>query len=266
MKTIFVAGTALVVLSASAFAADLPARVSAPSPVAPPVFTWGGFYVGGNIGYSLSERGHGHYCLDFLGVRNGDSCQVLPAGETGLTAPRGVLGGVQAGYNLQFDALVIGVEGDLQIASIGGNRTVNGPFGFASGPDLATPPGVAISKQTFDNFGTLRMRLGYAVSDRALVYVTGGLIGGHVKVSSTFTAPNVGVVFSGVNSSTKAGWAAGGGVEYFLSQRWSTKIEAVYYDLGSSTTLGLGSGNPYQHNYSFVTRGVLAKFGINYKL
>jgi outer membrane immunogenic protein len=66
---------------------------------------------------------------------------------------------------------------------------------------------------------------------------------------------------------TRAGWTAGGGVEYALTNNWTAKIEYLYYDLGTTTLIA--SPNPpvppYQTQTSFPTRGSIVRAGINYK-
>jgi outer membrane immunogenic protein len=40
---------------------------------------------------------------------------------------------------------------------------------------------------------------------------------------------------AGAYSDTRAGWTAGGGVEWMFAPNWSAKVEYLYYDLGSAT-------------------------------
>lgn len=76
-----------------ASAADLGPQpyYSAPSPSAPRVFNWVGFYAGANIGYEW-----------------GSVANATPE-------PSGVAGGVQGGYNWQSDQLVYGLEADINL-------------------------------------------------------------------------------------------------------------------------------------------------------
>ncbi len=51
LRRILLASAGAMALAGTAFAADLPLR--APPPVyVPPVFSWTGFYVGGQLGYA----------------------------------------------------------------------------------------------------------------------------------------------------------------------------------------------------------------------
>ncbi|MCJ8142354.1 outer membrane beta-barrel protein [Ancylobacter sp. A5.8] len=96
MNSKMLAGLGLAALLASpAAAADMsypaPAAYAAPAPV----FTWTGFYLGGNLGYGWGTA-------DFSGDTDG------------------FIGGLQAGYNYQTSGpLVIGVETDIQGTNIG---------------------------------------------------------------------------------------------------------------------------------------------------
>ncbi|RDI52376.1 hypothetical protein DES45_1151, partial [Microvirga subterranea] len=63
MKKILLSSVALLGLTATAMAADLPSRRAAPAPIiaAVPVFTWTGFYVGVNAGYGWNTNSDDRY-------------------------------------------------------------------------------------------------------------------------------------------------------------------------------------------------------------
>jgi outer membrane immunogenic protein len=99
MKKILIS-LALAASAAPALAADLPRR-GAPqqSFVAPPMFTWTGFYLGLNAGV-----GWGKFTRD----------------ARGLDAQTAFVGGVTGGYNHQFGSLVVGLEGDYNYSGLEG--------------------------------------------------------------------------------------------------------------------------------------------------
>jgi len=151
MKKIISSGVAAAALlvAAPAFAADIaqPYPTKAPVVAVEPVFSWTGFYLGGNVG---GAWGSGEDALDLLGLE-----------------PSGFIGGGQLGYNVQLDNnIVIGIEADIQ-----GSDVSDTAFGVES---------------KMDYFGTVRGRIGYAF-DHILPYFTGGWAWGHNKVTDQFT-------------------------------------------------------------------------------
>ena len=103
--------------------------------------------------------------------------------------------------------------------------------------------------------GTVRGRIGYLFTPELLAYGTGGLAYGGVNATATHSALVEGSLsglnppYSGFNgpvslaalpgsghaSGARAGWTAGGGVEWMFAQNWSLKGEALYYSLGDVT-------------------------------
>jgi outer membrane immunogenic protein len=172
----------------AASAADLPARAAPPVFAAVPVFTWTGFYVGGNLGWGWRDDDNETVVLSGPGI---------PAGLVGtLNFDNGndgnFLGGGQIGYNYQIGSFVIGAEADIQGINTDDNDAV-----FFPGPGMA---GVFVPGEFEDSadwFGTVRLRAGVAF-DRFLVYATGGL---------AYTEDNT-------------GWTVGGGVEWALPVNW----------------------------------------------
>jgi outer membrane immunogenic protein len=241
MRKLLLAGVgAAVVATAPAFAADLPAAPVAVPVVAPAPWSWTGFYIGGNGGYSWGNAdasGNVAVAVSVNGVPfNG---LVTPQSAGGTNSVNGWLYGGQAGVNWQTGALVVGIEADIQATGQQGSNTfcTNGATTCPAGPFLfGTSPFMLTVDQKLAWFGTARGRIG-AGGDRFLFYLTGGAAVGEIKadfVSSGTLAPvPVPASASGSANFTKVGWVVGVGVEARLIDNWTAKLEYLYMDLGS---------------------------------
>lgn len=167
---------------------------------------WQGFYLGLNGGYAWGDTQGAPFLV------NGDE-----VGNFGSLSPEGAFGGGQIGYNAVFGRMLVGVEADVQGADI--NDGSAGPSGVAS--------------TDINLFGTVRGRLGL-VSDRTLIYATAGYA--WADVDTSFSTPG----FTVSGSDVLDGYAVGGGIEYALSDNWSTKLEYQYVDL-EDTRFGIGA-------------------------
>ena len=179
---------------ASAQAADLAAR-PVKAPIAASVYSWTGFYVGGNFGY---------------GVRHNSSEPFFGAPPTDRVtlAPRGVLGGLQIGYNLQAGNWVSAPK------PTGSGRTKGICIASTAWFPVGIGRGVA---QEMPWFGTVRGRLGYAAGP-ALSYATGGLAYGNpATLDCCFGAADRD------RDEYQDRWTAGGGVEAALAGNWTAK-------------------------------------------
>ncbi len=241
-RRIILASVGVMALTGSAFAADLP--VKAPPPILPPVpvFSWTGVYVGGQVGYGWGQNRVG------FGDAFGD------AAAFSYTAD-GVIGGAHVGYNLQLDKFVIGLEGDVDGASLSKSYTTGLPFGLGlvGGGVLAAPLAGDFSVNVkHDIEGSIRGRFGFALGsfgwDRALIYATGGVaFGGFTgNVSSSFPITPFGP-FGGTTSAstTRVGWTVGGGLEYAVTNNWSIRAEYRYTDFGPSTLFASSFDTPF---------------------
>jgi outer membrane immunogenic protein len=195
-------------LSGTAFAAE-PA-LTPPPPV--PIFTWTGAYVGGQIGYAWGQDP-----VTWSGISNDDE---LAAGTFG-NSPQGVIGGAHVGYNLQYNQwLVLGIEGSVDGTSL--NYTAQ----VAVNDFVGDTPGSITATSKADVQGSVRGRIGIAF-DRVLIYGTGGVaftdfyteLG---DMTGFFTGvPGTNATFT----NTRAGWTAGGGIEYAVTDNWWVRAE-----------------------------------------
>jgi len=230
-------------------------------------WSWAGPYIGSTIGYSA-------------GKSRTDTIFGDPASGAGLFATAasraldGAIGGAQAGYNWVAGVFLAGVEGDLNYSGQRAKLNAMCP-GEICNPTLVgvigDPSVIARFEQgqKLEWFATLRARLGVTVTPDAIAYVTGGAAVGEVMTAGTvFGFDGDGNPVNTIVSShnTKAGWTAGGGLEGRLAGNWTAKIEYLYLDLGTVTTIPATAQNAttaVAFN-SRVTDNVL-RVGVNYK-
>ena len=240
MKKILLASVALATLgmATSASAADLAARpyTKAPAYVAAPIYSWTGFYLGGNIGGAF---GGGN---SFNGVASNSNNGKF-------------MGGVQGGYNYQFAPnWVLGMEAQYDWTSTSGNSTVFPAASVGAG---------YIYNSSLNGLGSVTGRLGYTWGP-AMLYAKGGYAFAD-RSRSLVGTPAVGI------NANKDGYTVGGGLEYMFTQNWSGNVEYQYYNFGKTSfaapLAALGSITSEQHtvkaglNYHFNWGGpVVAKY------
>ncbi len=235
------AGSALAV--ASAFAADLPAREYPKAPaIVSPAYDWSGFYVGANVGGTWDSGTTTNRALDATFV------------SSGAANNSGVIGGGQIGYNYMLSPnFVVGIEADVDATSLKGS--------------VLSTDGSNRHTSKLDEFGTVRGRAGIA-QDNWLFYGTGGYAWSEGSVTRTQLAavtsmPPIPAAAGTVetSSNTRNGWVVGAGVEWGIAQNWTARVEYLYLDLGSVTSVFPISN---RQETSSLTMNV-ARIGINYK-
>jgi outer membrane immunogenic protein len=178
MKRVFLACAGVLLLAASANAADLPRRYDPPAraPVYGQFYNWTGFYIGINGGGAWGRS------------------EWTSAGEFDVSG--GVIGGT-IGYNWQSGPMVFGLEGDIDWTNIKGSTTAL----------------CGIACRTRNSWlATARGRLGYSF-DRFMPYVTGGLAMGDIEARLGGTPvsddTNVGwTIGGGVEFAIAGNWTA----------------------------------------------------------
>src|SRR5882757_1017692 len=183
-----IAAVSVIAFTQVASAADLARKAPAYTPPPPPpVYSWAGFYIGGNAGWLGStgntvtntgtDTGTGGFGT---GLTNGSLPQSVNVDYSGF------LGGVQVGYNWQSGSWVFGLEGDVDWASAKGSTTVvnlTGPF---------NPPITSFYHRELQWLSTLRGRVGITATPTFLLYATGGLAVGQTKIGNQVVCPNFG--------------------------------------------------------------------------
>jgi outer membrane immunogenic protein len=242
--------------SAPLTAYDAMASVPGPSSL----YSWTGFYVGGNVGYGFGN--------DLIAQTAFEASGTFTSEPNGHLAPKGVVGGVQLGYNWQGGRnWLVGFEADLQGSAQ--TDTACGPLicALQTSP-VQTTEFITVQHQ-LDYFGTVRGRVG-AINDNVLYYVTGGAAFGHVKqtVKENISANATPLFNTGSSRADMIGWVIGGGVEAALWGGWTAKAEYLYMDLGSLATSVDFSlpGNPGTVVTNSTVKDHIVRIGANYHL
>jgi outer membrane immunogenic protein len=211
------------ILSAAILALALPGSAIAQS--------WNGFYFGGTGGYGWGTSNQTGL------IPPTPATPFIPPDDAKINTRGGLIGG-GLGWNAQYGAWVLGIEGDYSYAAIKGQSDNCGTLPNSCGSRL-------------ESLGTVRGRLGAVFGDW-LLYGTGGWAFGEVSG------------FSSAKSSGDAmysGWTVGAGIETHFAPQWSVKLEYLYSDLGDRDL--------YQANVPGFPENVAIKvntirLGINY--
>ncbi len=225
-KQFILASVGVIAMTGSAFAADL----APPPPV--PVFTWSGVYLGGQIGYAWGKDN-----VSWSGTANDLD---LAGGKFG-EGPQGVIGGAHLGWNIQPNHwFVFGIEASVDGAGL--NKSVVVPMAdFAQDTFGSLTASAKAGVQ-----GSVRGRLGIAF-DRLLLYGTGGVAVTSYN-TSYYDTTGFFTGFPGTNdtiSVTRAGFTAGGGIEYAITDNWSVRAEYRYSNFGHVTDYPFSNPNAF---------------------
>jgi outer membrane immunogenic protein len=295
-KTLIGIAAAVALIGTPALAADMPLKAPPPPPA---VFSWTGFYGGVNAGYSWGNSSND---WNFFAANPGGGTSVCPPAGTALCIAgtdsnhmNGALGGIQIGYNWQTGRYVFGIETDFEATGQRGSQTftgINDTILFSEAP----APMAATYTEKLPWLGTFRGRVGIT-SDHTLFYATGGLAYAEVKNTGSATISGINIIVPppGIqgppcttgtcplanwsNSTVRAGWTLGTGIEQAFASNWSLKVEYLFVDLGRVNTTfatfagcfsGLGPGGcanmvPGAGTISSRITDNIVRVGINYK-
>jgi outer membrane immunogenic protein len=241
----------------------LPAVAQTDRPV-----SWTGLYGGVNLGVESLFGSATSQCVTPGGVTGGTACN-LPTSFP--TSSFGIAGGAQAGFLQQFNQvmgghIVGGLEVDMSGLSAVSNATAS-HSGNLNGTAVFSSENNTVSQQV-DWLVTVRPRLGYAF-DRMLVYGTGGFAVGQTRMQTnmTFTCVTCTANYPGSGQTTMLGYTAGGGVEYALTDHWSVRGEALYWNLGTQTVYATARPvtTGFLEGFSGTFQGIIGRAAVNYR-
>jgi opacity protein-like surface antigen len=268
MRRWLLCGVAIIGMGVEANAADMPDFLRGSSTViaAPGGPRWDGFYIGGHVGWSVPgvDFTNDRPYLD-AAARLGGAASVTstPLGNNDTTAMH--FGGF-VGYQQQWDGAVIGVEGTYNWLdkSVTATNTLSGSFGAPT--DNLTYTGIGSTEAHIIDYGTIRLKGGWAASSMFMPYATFGLAMGRMDISRaatltpvpTITTP-LGAFVPGpltVSETLKNqfgyGYAAGVGVDICLMANLFARAEYEYVQFPDFQGL-----NAHLHN---VRLGAALKF------
>lgn len=212
-----------------------------------PRVNWQGFYIGGQAGYGSSDENFNGSTSNLVAALIADNViQEMGVGqwnlEQGKNSSRTSGYGAFAGYNSQWDDVVLGLEASYLHGSFGGSSTAtkalrsSAPLSdnFFHSVSVTSSSAIAIS-----DMATFRGRAGYAWSC-FLPYVFGGFALGNADITRSalildavstaplgpFTPLQPGVATDGVHNHLIYGYTAGLGVDVnlvsglFLRAEW----------------------------------------------
>ena len=207
---------------------------------------WTGVYVGGHLGGAIANN---RWADPFGSTVSSGLVNVPGFGDT--IHSTGPVGGAQAGIDWQTGHWLVGVTGNWSAADLRGENTCFSGIGGLNCQNIVK------------DVGTVAGRFGYAW-DRALVYAKGG--GAGARIEYTVLGATAGNSLGcGTTSVSAYGWMAGGGLEYALSENWSTMFDYEHIDLGT-----IGVNFPSVGLVNAQTIGIrqtidLVKLGVNYR-
>ena len=144
------------------------------------LWSWTGFYFGANAGYATGD-------FDNSTVFNDPAAGTPMLGTQSSGRLKGGIGGVQTGYTLQSGIWLAGLETDIQFSSQRNITNSNCPATTCPAGIGYNPPVTLDETHNLDWFGTVRGRLGIAVTPDILAYGTGGLTVGGIAHSVAFS-------------------------------------------------------------------------------
>src|SRR5262245_10952367 len=197
----------------------------------------GGFYAGAHVGFMF---GTGSATLsDPIGVSS----------QSGTNPYSALFGGVQAGWEWVLPSRVmLGIEADFSFPNYEENSKV---LSYR-----ATPSGYA--SEEYEWMATLRGRLGYDIG-AFTPYITGGL----AWMATRYSRIDLNTGNEDANpGQIRVGYTFGGGVDYRIDKRWSTRLEYLYTNFNLSGFLFGSAPSRYDTQYSLNR----VRVGLNYRL
>ena len=197
-------------------------------------FNWTGPYIGANAGYGWGDT-------DWSDIVVPSNAGQNLSGTFSSSNFSGIVGGLQAGYNIQFGQFVAGVETAFDFGDLKGSDGCFGRLGDFS----------ADCKTDVRWMWDLTARLGVVPMDRALLYVKGGASIAGLKFSPDNETGFAATGGYGSTTDSRWGYVLGIGAAYALNSNLTVGVEYNYRDYGTSSTDFNPTGLKNQYNPPF---------------
>jgi opacity protein-like surface antigen len=206
---------------------------------------WQGFYVGGQGSWGGSN-------MNFAGANNGLATglsaysplnPITDMPGLGKSSSTGTGFGAFAGYNGQWEDVVIGIEGSYLHQEIAGSSTPRA-FRYVDGNGVLQTQSSSTAAITMKDFGSLRLRGGYATGS-FLPYIFGGIAGGRADIYRSVSMIGNFDPLLTVTSDQKDhfvyGWSAGLGVDVMLAAGVFMRLEYEYHRFATAADVNINT-------------------------
>jgi outer membrane immunogenic protein len=225
-------------------AADFLEPYNPPAPVLDEDTLWDRFYAGAFVGYGF---GTADITTDVPSLL--EQSFDISGAMLGLTVGRNFLLGENDDQTPEDDRrLLLGLEADIAWAGMNGN--------------VVGSPDPSYQEAGIDAIGTLRGRIGVIVGEerKTLAYLTGGAAAAHgyAVLQATGGSPRL------TASDWMYGYTVGGGVERFVNDDVTVKLEYLYTDLATQIPIDAGGAGGVNTVFHDIRANHLIRLGLNY--
>jgi outer membrane immunogenic protein len=236
MKRLLTTAAILASLSVPALGADLTPTPTAFKAVPAAVFSWTGFYVGGNLGYGWAASGG--VPIDPATPAANNFFNMLGTPGSLDQSSKGLVGGGQAGFNLQYGTWVVGIEALVDATNMQSSAAQN-----AAGAGMAA---MLSSGTRIDWDDAVLLRLGFTPAPNFLIAAIGGVAFGNISDNAAVVCVIKCTLngFSNGPSNIHAGWTLGAEIDYALTSNIIAGVRYRYVDLGTQSFLVTAGGAP----------------------
>lgn len=219
--------------------------------------TFDGVYGGVSIGYDI-QAGDGDEIISFDRGSNGTFGETVTTSTGANAFSPGFCGGEatstantdciadsdgvtfqgRLGYDSQMGKLVVGIVGEVGTADV--TDTVSA---------FSTTPAFYYMEREIDYTAALRLRAGYTLAPKTLLYATGGVA--YAKLDQSFETSNTANAFEVIADDKAWGYQVGAGLEQKIGRMFSLGVEYLYTGYNDDDTLirvtqgSAGATNPF---------------------